>query len=260
MNAVVRQRVLLVAEQGVQIDEEMAALPRHSADGIGVKMQVLVVLRRVRQRPAEILLLQRRQKYNARLGRSEGIQQRLQPVNEARQSLRPLERFVRAIADDEYGRLEGEDVIFQMTETVRLRTEAGTGIAENRVAAPAEVAKGDRLVGIAPRQRRLPVPVTLLAFDQGTADEDDAVAVEEGEGVRRRRDRNGLRQAATEEDIQAEMFHGSLRVVSRVAFRRYCDCTQRTGRDNANEVPSEPAASARGIPSLTLFEVALNAR
>src|SRR5262249_53592176 len=47
--------------------------------------------------------------------------------------------------------------------------------------APAQVAEGGRYFGVAPRQRRLPVAVALLALDEGAADQDDAVPLDESE-------------------------------------------------------------------------------
>src|SRR5579871_6930727 len=105
----------------------MAASLRHISYRIGIQSQVLIVLRRLGQRQRELFLLGRREKNNPCFRRSEGIQQRFQSLDEARQALPPLERFVRAVADDEDRRLEGKDMIFQMLESVGLGAEAGAG-------------------------------------------------------------------------------------------------------------------------------------
>ena len=64
----------------------------------------------------------------------------------------------------------------------------------DRVAAPAQVAEDQVLVGIADRQQRLEVSIALVAFDQGVADQDDAVAVLQ---LERAADRFGLPVAQT---------------------------------------------------------------
>ena len=57
------------------------------------------------------------------------------------------------------------------------RVEDARELGPDGVARPAEVAEGDVPVGVAERQRRLPVAGAVLALDQGVADEHDAVAV-----------------------------------------------------------------------------------
>ncbi len=210
MNAVVGQRMFFLAEQPVQIDEEMVALLRHIADGIRIQSQVLVVLFRIRQRTAEVFLLQRRQKDDARLRRGERIQQCLQSLHEARQSLRSLERFIRPIANENHRRLEGEDVVFQLAEAIRGVAEAGAGVAEHGIAAPAEIAEDDRLIGIPARQRGLPVAVALLAFDECATDQHDAISLDEPERIRRSHGLDRQHQRATKGSVHIEIFHRDL--------------------------------------------------
>ena len=115
----------------------------------------------------------------------ERIEQLLQPLLELRQAGLPFERFVRAVADEDHRRLQCQRLIDQLVEALVGvgEVEAAAGLAADGVAAPAEVAEGDALVGVGGDERGLPVAVALLAFDERTADPDDAVAVLELEGL-----------------------------------------------------------------------------
>src|SRR5262245_55235167 len=63
-----------------------------------------------------------------------------------------------------------------MFEPVISRTEPSAGVAEDRVAAPAQVAKRQVLVRVLERQDRLEVAELLISLDQVVAEEHDAVA------------------------------------------------------------------------------------
>ena len=81
--------------------------------------------------------------------------------------------------------------------------EAGAGGAVHVVAAPAEVAEGDLLAAEARRQGQLPPAGQLLALDEGVAEQDDAVAVLQGELL------GGGGEGGQEEDEhQGEDAHG----------------------------------------------------
>ena len=83
------------------------------AQGVGVEAEVLVLRRRVGQRPAEVFLPQRRQQHDAGLCRGQRVQQDVQPVHELRQAGRAVERLVAAVADDDDRGIEGEDVVLE---------------------------------------------------------------------------------------------------------------------------------------------------
>jgi hypothetical protein len=57
------------------------------------------------------------------------------------------------------------------------RIELGPRLAENRVAAPAQVAKRDISFGVPNGQESFPIPVLRLTLDECAAEEDDTVAV-----------------------------------------------------------------------------------
>jgi hypothetical protein len=77
----------------------------------------------------------------------------------------------------DHRRPQRQDVLFEAAKTIRQGAEPGPRLAEDRVAAPAEIAKLDTAVRIADGQQRLPVAITLFALDEGIAQENNAVAV-----------------------------------------------------------------------------------
>src|SRR5262249_21738163 len=95
----------------------------------------------------------------------------------ARQPGLAVERFIRAVRDEDGRRLDRRDVLLEVAEPVRRRAKPGAGMAKHRVAAPAEVAERDVSIRIPARQSVFPVAVALLALDQRAAEEYDAIAV-----------------------------------------------------------------------------------
>src|SRR5262249_40360728 len=129
-------------------------------------------------------LLQRRQKNDLCLGGRQRIEKCVQPGNETRQAGRAVERLVGAVTDYDHRRLQGQYVLFEMAEAVRGGAETSLRLAEDVVTTPAEIAKTNGLPRKASRQRGLPIAVALLALDQGTADQDNAIAVLQLQGRR----------------------------------------------------------------------------
>ena len=108
-----------------------------------------------------LLERQWREQHDPRLRRLQRVEQLLQPLLELRQALLALERFVRAVADEDHGRLQFQRQVHQLLEAAFGLSESkpAAGLAEDGVAAPAEVADGDVLVGVRGEQSGFPVAV-----------------------------------------------------------------------------------------------------
>ena len=131
---------------------------------------------RVGKRPTQIGVGHRRQQMHPSLRRVDHIQQPRSPCSKPGKPF-ARERIGHAIADQNHRRLDRQDLLPELLETGFGRVEARPGDPADRVAAPAQVAEDQVLVGIADRQQRLQVAIPLVTLDQGVADQNDAIAV-----------------------------------------------------------------------------------
>src|SRR4051794_38448399 len=88
-----------------------------------------------------------------------------------------FEGFVEAVVDEEDRRLAVVHLLEEVGVAFFLRAETGTGFAPDGVTAPAEIAEGEARVAEAEDEGGFEVAGRLIAFDEGAAEEDDAVAV-----------------------------------------------------------------------------------
>src|SRR5258708_18736145 len=116
------------------------------------------------------------------------------------QSGRPVKCFIAAVTDDNDSRLERQNVVLQIIEAIALLAEPGAGVAEDGIAAPAEVAKGNVLVRIVTGEGGLPIAEALFALDQRVAYEDDAIAVFQSERLGGEKQRQGRENNAKVHD------------------------------------------------------------
>ena len=96
------------------------------------------------------------------------------------------ERRGHAVTEERHGRLDERDLFFDALEPFVLGfvpVEAGARPAQRRVGRPAEIAKGDIAVGKRRREAHLYVAIVHFALKKRVADEEDAVAVLEFQGV-----------------------------------------------------------------------------
>src|SRR5439155_805372 len=131
-------------------------------------------------------------------------------------------RLVGAVADENHRRFQDQRLFHQPLVPFLRRIEAGPGFAPNGVAAPTEVAEDDTSIGPLDRQCGLPVTITLLALDDGAADQDDSVAVEQLESGGRRGGRDYCKQ-------QQESWH-DLASLSPERTERHLESTTRLER------------------------------
>jgi hypothetical protein len=110
---------------------------------------------------------------------------------EVRQAAEALEGELGAVAKQDDGGLEHLEMGGEALQALLRRPEVGTRVAEDGVAAPGEIAHGDFHFAEGEREAWLKGTVTLLALDDGVADEDEAVAVFELEGRGLRRGNGG---------------------------------------------------------------------
>ena len=102
-------------------------------------------------------------------GFGQGVEQTIHPRLEPGQAGLSRKRIAHAIADDEHRRLECEHVFHQVAEPFRLGAEPRAGGTEDRVAAPPQVAKGDRPVRIHERKECLRHALFLLPLDRAAS-------------------------------------------------------------------------------------------
>ena len=88
-----------------------------------------------------------------------------------------VERFIRAVADEQHGRLVIVHFLEQAGKSFGILKAAGSRNAAHRIARPAEVAKDQRTFRPAPAQTRFQVTVAAFLFDQPVAEQDDSIAV-----------------------------------------------------------------------------------
>jgi hypothetical protein len=149
------------------------AASRQRPDRVAVQLQVGAA---GRGGPLE---LHRREQHDPGVRRLQRVEELLQPLLEPRKPLLALERLVRAVADEDDGRLQLERRLDELLEALVgvVVVEPAAGLAVDGVAAPAQVADGELPAGVGREQRRFPIPVPLLALHKGAAEPDDAVAV-----------------------------------------------------------------------------------
>ena len=92
-----------------------------------------------------------------------------------------FERSGHAVADDRDGRLHDGELFFELFDALGDRVEAGAGGAEGGVAGVAEITHGEFLAREFLAHLRLEHAVVVFALHQHVADEQDAVAVVQGE-------------------------------------------------------------------------------
>ena len=116
-----------IAHHGEQIDERLVVFGGELGEGVGVAFEVLVLLGGIGQRSRHLFLFRRRQPDDACLGRGEGRQEGLAAVDEARQTGWAVEGFVGAVAENDDGGPQRQDVLAQMPEAVRRGAKAARG-------------------------------------------------------------------------------------------------------------------------------------
>ncbi len=83
-----------------QIDKSRPALLGELFQGRGVPLQLPVMLRRIGKRPAQVLVRRWRENHDARLERSERVEQLVVALDKVRQARGASERFVHAVAEE----------------------------------------------------------------------------------------------------------------------------------------------------------------
>ena len=83
----------------------------------------------------------RREQHDARVRRLQRVEQLLQPLLELRQPVLALERLVGAVADEDHRRLQSSVSDHEPLEALPALSKPAAGLAEDGVAAPAEVAE-----------------------------------------------------------------------------------------------------------------------
>ena len=121
-------------------------------------------------------------KTNRRPSSRQVADESLQLLGERFQPRLAVEGFAIAVGDEDEGRLFVVHMFDEPTVTL-LRLEHASRLAPDGVAAPAEVAKRDVAVGGRDGEQRLPVTVQLLLLDERPAQQNNLVAVTQGETV-----------------------------------------------------------------------------
>src|SRR5690606_17077981 len=83
----------------------------------------------------------------------------------------------RAISDENQRRLLLMDLYLELLKAFLDRSEAGAGVAKDRVAAPAQIAKRDVLIGQGGGDERLQIAELLGPLDPRASKQNDAISV-----------------------------------------------------------------------------------